>query len=60
MYLQGIWAIPEIKKANPNIEVGVFPYPIGDSKVVSGVDLLLAQSATMSIRKKLKSLLNFF
>ncbi|MBT2697419.1 extracellular solute-binding protein [Bacillus sp. ISL-40] len=59
MYLQGIWAIPEIKKANPNIEVGVFPYPIGDSKVVSGVDLLLAQSATTKHPKEAKKFIEF-
>lgn len=59
MYLQGIWAIPEIKKANPNIEVGVFPYPIGDSKVVSGVDLLLAQSATTEHPKEAKKFIDF-
>ncbi|MCM3116008.1 extracellular solute-binding protein [Neobacillus sp. MER 74] len=59
MYLQGIWAIPEIKKANPNIEVGVFPYPIGDSKVVSGVDLLLAQSSTTEHPKEAKKFIEF-
>ncbi|MBT2728902.1 extracellular solute-binding protein [Bacillus sp. ISL-75] len=59
MYLQGIWAIPEIKKANPNIEVGVFPYPIGESKVVSGVDLLLAQSATTEHPKEAKKFIEF-
>jgi raffinose/stachyose/melibiose transport system substrate-binding protein len=59
MYLQGIWAIPEIKKANPNIEVGVFPYPIGDSKVVSGVDVLLAQSATTEHPKEAKKFIEF-
>lgn len=59
MYLQGIWAIPEIRKANPNIEIGVFPYPIGDSKVVSGVDLLLAQSATTKHPKEAKKFIEF-
>lgn len=59
MYLQGIWAIPEIKKANPNIELGVFPYPIGDSKVVSGVDLLLAQSSTTEHPKEAKKFIEF-
>ncbi|KSU82092.1 raffinose/stachyose/melibiose transport system substrate-binding protein [Fictibacillus enclensis] len=59
MYLQGIWAIPEIKKANPNIELGVFPYPVGDSKVVSGVDLLIAQSSTTSHPKEAKKFVDF-
>ena len=59
MYLQGIWAIPEIKKANPTIDLGVFPYPINDSKVVSGVDLLLAQSATSKHPKEAKKFIDF-
>lgn len=45
MLLQGIWAINEIKKANPDIELGIFPYPVGSpAKVVSGVDLLFSIS----------------
>lgn len=63
MYLQGIWAIPEIKKANPNIDLGVFPYPVtntpGESKVVSGVDLLLAQTSTTKHPKEAKKFLQF-
>jgi raffinose/stachyose/melibiose transport system substrate-binding protein len=43
MYLQGVWAIPEILKANPNIKLGVFPYPVSNDPkknvLVSGVDL---------------------
>lgn len=46
MYLQGVWAIAEIQKANPNIDLGIFPYPVGNpAKVVSGVDLLFSVSA---------------
>jgi len=46
MYLQGVWAIAEIQKANPEIDLGIFPYPIGNpAKVVSGVDLLFSISA---------------
>jgi len=49
MYLQGIWAIPEIKKANPEVDLGVFPFPATNNpeeiKVVSGVDLLFGMSA---------------
>ncbi|MNO20333.1 Multiple sugar-binding protein precursor [compost metagenome] len=45
MYLQGVWAIPEIQKANPSIELGVFPLPAtndsASNKVISGVDTLL-------------------
>ncbi|WP_312096562.1 extracellular solute-binding protein [Niallia sp.] len=50
MYLQGIWALPEIKKANPEIELGVFPFPVtnnpDETKVISGVDLILGVAAT--------------
>lgn len=50
MYLQGIWALPEIKKANPDIELGVFPFPVtnnpDETKVISGVDLILGIAAT--------------
>ncbi|PLR85291.1 ABC transporter substrate-binding protein [Bacillus sp. V33-4] len=45
MYIQGNWAIPEILKANPDIQLGVFPMPVtndpAQNKLVSGVDVLL-------------------
>jgi raffinose/stachyose/melibiose transport system substrate-binding protein len=48
MYLQGVWAIPEIKKANPDIQLGVFALPStnnpDENKLVSGTDVLLAMS----------------
>lgn len=48
MYLQGNWAIPAIKKVNPNIELGMFPFPATNdpakNKVLSGVDVYLALS----------------
>ncbi|MBM7650828.1 ABC transporter substrate-binding protein [Neobacillus cucumis] len=59
MYLQGIWAIPEIKKANPNIDLGVFPYPVGDSKVVSGVDVVLTQSSQTKHPKEARKFIEF-
>lgn len=49
MYLQGTWAIPEIKKANPDIAIDVFPLPVSNdtskNRLVSGVDTLLTISA---------------
>lgn len=46
MYLQGNWAISDIKKTNPNIKLGMFPLPatndIAKNKITSGVDVLLA------------------
>ncbi|OOE02677.1 ABC transporter substrate-binding protein [Anoxybacillus kestanbolensis] len=63
MYLQGIWAIPEIRKANPDIELGVFPYPATNdpenTKLVSGVDLLLAISKTSKHTEEARKFVNF-
>lgn len=46
MYIQGTWAISEIRKANPDAPIGFFPLPTGDdpaaNKLISGVDTLLA------------------
>lgn len=48
MYIQGTWAIPEIRKANPDVEIGFFPLPTSNNpeqnKLISGVDTLLAIS----------------
>ena len=48
MYLQGVWAIGDIKKANPNINLGVFALPAlndaNKNRLVSGVDTLFALS----------------
>lgn len=63
MYLQGIWAIPEIKKANPDIDLGVFPYPVTNdqskTKAVSGVDLLLSLSKTSKHSEEAKEFIDF-
>ncbi|MBN2982334.1 ABC transporter substrate-binding protein [Cohnella algarum] len=52
MYVQGIWAIPEIKKYNSSLELGVFPFPSSDdpsrNHLVSGVDTVLTISSTTS------------
>lgn len=63
MYLQGVWAIPEIKKANPNIELGVFPLPASNDPdqnlLVSGVDLLVTMSASTKHPEEAKKFINF-
>ncbi|MFB9757476.1 ABC transporter substrate-binding protein [Ectobacillus funiculus] len=63
MYLQGIWAISEIKKANPDIDLGVFPYPVtnnpNETKVVSGVDLLLGLSSQTKHAKEAQKFIDF-
>jgi len=44
MLLQGIWATNPIKQVNPDIEMGIFPYPATDDPddrlLVSGVDVV--------------------
>ncbi|RBW67926.1 ABC transporter substrate-binding protein [Bacillus taeanensis] len=62
MYLQGIWAITEIKKANPDIDLGVFPYPAENpenTKLVSGVDLLLSISSQTEHPEEAKKFIEF-
>lgn len=48
MFINGIWEIPSIQKANPNIKFGMFPVPATkaeDSKVIYGIDAAVAISA---------------
>lgn len=63
MYLQGIWALAEIKKANPDIDLGVFPYPVTNdaskNKVVSGIDLLYALSKNSKHKDEAKKFIEF-
>lgn len=48
MYITGIWAIPAIKEANPNINLGFFVLPTSDkpneTKLISGTDALIGVS----------------
>lgn len=63
MYLQGVWAIPEIKKANPSIDLGVFPFPATNdpakNKVISGVDTLLTISKSSKHAEEAKKFIAF-
>src|SRR5690606_30456536 len=63
MYLQGVWAMPEIKKANPNIELGGFPFPATNNpdeiKDVSGVDLLFGLAASSKHPEEAKKFVEF-
>ncbi|HEY2491957.1 MAG TPA: extracellular solute-binding protein [Paenibacillus sp.] len=63
MYIQGVWAIPEIQKANPDIELGVFPFPgTNDSaknKLVSGVDTLLTVAKSSEHKEEAKKFVDF-
>lgn len=63
MYLQGNWAIPEIKKANPDIELGVFAMPVTNdpeqNRLVSGVDVLLTISESTEHPEEAQKFLEF-
>ncbi|WP_223439840.1 ABC transporter substrate-binding protein [Metabacillus dongyingensis] len=63
MYIQGNWAIPEILKANPEAELGVFPMPVTNdpeqNKLVSGVDVLLTISKDSEHKKEAEKFLKF-
>jgi raffinose/stachyose/melibiose transport system substrate-binding protein len=63
MYIQGNWAIPEILKANPEAELGVFPMPVKNdpeqNNLVSGVDVLLTISKDSEHKKEAEKFLAF-
>ena len=63
MYIQGVWAIGSILKANPDIELGVFAMPVlndpDKNKLVSGVDTLFAISKDMEYTKEALLFINF-
>ncbi len=45
MYVQGIWAIPEITAVNPDVSIGAFVMPVtddaDDTKILSGPDSVI-------------------
>ncbi len=48
MLIQGIWAMPSIQKANPDVEFSMFPVPATkaeNSKVIYGIDAAVSMSA---------------
>lgn len=63
MYLQGNWAISEIKKSNPNMNVGMFPLPVSNdiskNKVISGIDVLFAVSKNTKHSEEAKKFIEF-
>lgn len=48
MMLQGIWALSPVKAVNPDINAGIFPYPVpenpDDRMLVSGVDVAVTMA----------------
>lgn len=61
MFMQGIWALPSIKKANPDMNVGMFLFPSsnGDTKVSMGIDVNLAISAKCANADAAKKFVEF-
>jgi raffinose/stachyose/melibiose transport system substrate-binding protein len=62
-YLQGVWAIPEIVKANPDVNLGVFPFPVTNTpennRLVSGVDVLLTIGKDIEHPEEAKKFIDF-
>lgn len=62
-YLQGNWAIPEIVKANPKANIGVFPFPATNdpskNKLVSGIDVLFTVSKGTKHEKEANEFIQF-
>lgn len=46
MLINGVWAVPEIRRTNENLKIDMFAYPatndVSKNRVVSGIDVMLA------------------
>lgn len=62
-YMQGVWAIPDILKANPNAKIGVIAFPATNdastNKLVSGVDVLLTSYKDTKHPKEAQKFIEF-
>ncbi|SHF95044.1 ABC transporter substrate-binding protein [Ornithinibacillus halophilus] len=62
-YIQGNWAIPEILKANPDVELGTFALPshnqTEENNLVSGVDVALTVSETTPHKEEALTFIEF-
>jgi len=63
MLLQGIWATNPIKEVNPDIEMGIFPYPATDDPddrlLVSGVDVVFTMGKDSANQEAAMRFINF-
>ncbi|MEW4371942.1 ABC transporter substrate-binding protein [Paenibacillus kandeliae] len=63
MYIQGSWAISEIRKVNPDINLGFFPLPASNdesqNKLTAGVDTLLTISSQTEHPEEAKQFISF-
>lgn len=63
MYAQGNWAITNIQKSNPNVNLDMFTFPTGneeeENKVVSGIDVMTVISVDTKKEELAKDFINF-
>lgn len=63
MMVQGNWAIPNIKKSNPDVNLDMFTLPVSnvteDNKVISGIDVMVTVSATTKHWDVVQDFLNY-
>ena len=63
MMINGNWAIPEIKKTNPDINVGLFPFPssndIDKNYVTSGIDVMISVGADSEKKEDIDKFIEF-
>ena len=63
MYLNGSFAVPAIRAANPGAKIASFPYPVTNdpakTTVVSGVDVALAMGRETPHRAEAQKFINF-
>ncbi|MFC0525901.1 ABC transporter substrate-binding protein [Pontibacillus salicampi] len=62
-YFQGNWAIPELKKVNPDVELGTFAMPVTNdpekNDLVSGVDVMLTALKDSEHPKEARQFIEF-
>lgn len=63
MYLQGNWAINELKKSNSSMNLGMFPLPasndISKNNIISGIDVLFSISSKSKHAEEAKKFISF-
>lgn len=63
MYMNGSFAVPAIRAANPNAKIASFPYPVTNdpakTTVVSGVDVALAMGRETPRRAEARKFIDF-
>ncbi|WP_052158746.1 ABC transporter substrate-binding protein, partial [Halobacillus sp. BBL2006] len=62
-YFQGNWAIPELKKVNPDVQLGTFAMPVTNdpekNELISGVDVMLTALKDSDHPKEARQFIEF-